>query len=53
MGGATEIFVGLPGGGQAALQFAQIAAERRQQRMVDQAMGGVLAARDGALIAGE
>ena len=53
MASTSEVFVGLRVGGQAALQFAKIAAERRQQRMVDLAVGGVVAAGDRRLLARE
>ena len=53
MASTSEVFVGLRVGGQAALEFAQIAAERRQQRMVDLAVGGVVAAGDRRLLTRE
>ena len=49
----TEVFVGLRVGGQAALQFAQVAAEGGQQRVPDVAVAGVVAAGDRAVHAGE
>ena len=49
----AEVFVGLRVGGQAALQFAEVAAERGEQRMVDVAVAGVVAAGDRAVYVGE
>ena len=43
---ATEVFVGVRVGGQAALELAQVAAEGGQQRVSDVAMAGVVAAGD-------
>src|SRR5262245_42221839 len=50
---ATEEFVGLRVGGQAALQFAQVTAEGGEQWVVDAAVAGVVAAGDGAMHGGE
>ena len=50
---AGQILVGLQIGRQAALQFAQVAPERRQQRMAHCAVAGVLAAGNRAVGAGE
>ena len=51
--GAWQVFVGARVVGQAALQFAEVAAEGGQQRMVDFAVAGVFATRDLAADAGE
>ena len=48
----TKVFVGVSAR-QAALQFAQIAAEGGQQWVADVAVAGVVAAEDGSVIACE
>ena len=48
-----EVFVGLRVRRQAALQFAEVAAEGGQQRMADLAVAGVVAAGDRAVHVGE
>ena len=50
---AAEVLVGLRVGGQAALEFAKVAAEGGQQRMSDLTVAGVVAAGDLAVDAGE
>ena len=50
---ATEVFVGVRVGGQAALELAQVAAEGGQQWVSDVAMAGVVAAGDSAVLARE